>query len=88
MNSRLGDLMRDEHAQKIMEPLFSAMSQNEMAQAYGDNENNNKPDEASAINEQMLMAMMDEMPLRQLLSFVPEIKKEMLVDLINALNAH
>ena len=41
---------------------------------------------SDAVNAEMMHAMMEGMPLRQLLSFVPGIEKSMLEDLIAALN--
>ncbi len=37
-------------------------------------------------NQEMMAAMMEGMPLRQLLSFVPGIKREMLEQMVGALN--
>ena len=44
-------------------------------------------DKDDAINAEMMAAMMEAMPLRQLLSFVPGITKESLEQLVAALNA-
>ena len=41
---------------------------------------------SDTVNAEMMHAMMEGMPLRQLLSFVPGIEKPMLEDLIAALN--
>jgi beta-glucosidase len=40
----------------------------------------------SAVNNEMMAAMMEAMPLRQLISFVPGVTKEALKPLIMALN--
>lgn len=38
------------------------------------------------INQEMMKAMMEGMPLRQMLSFIPGINKKKLKELVNALN--
>jgi beta-glucosidase len=43
--------------------------------------------DGSAINDEMMAATMEGMPLRQMLSFIPGMKKESLEQLISALNA-
>ena len=43
-------------------------------------------DESGVVNQEMMAAMMEGMPLRQLLSFVPGIKREMLEQMVEALN--
>ena len=42
--------------------------------------------QSGVVNQEMMAAMMEGMPLRQLLSFVPGIKREMLEQMVNALN--
>ena len=46
----------------------------------------NENDQSGVVNQEMMAAMMEGMPLRQLLSFVPGIKREMLEQMVNALN--
>ena len=83
LNTCLGELMHDPKAQAVMEPFMQGMAQNqgaaEMAEAQ-------EKDESGVINQEMMAAMMEGMPLRQLLSFVPGIKREMLEQMVNALN--
>ena len=67
--------MRDPKAQAVMAPFVQGMTQNDMAN-----------DESGVVNQEMMAAMMEGMPLRQLLSFVPGIKREMLEQMVNALN--
>lgn len=83
MNTCLGELMRDPHAQAVMEPFMQAMTQGTDAQKMADAQ---EKDASGAVNAQMMAAMMEDMPLRQLLSFVPGMKREMLEQLLGALN--
>lgn len=83
LNTCLGELMRDEHAQAVMGPFMAGMMQNTDAEQIQKPEN----DESGVINAEMMAAMMEDMPLRQLLSFVPGMEREMLEQLVAALNA-
>lgn len=79
MNTCLGDLMQDEKAQSVFIKLFEGNKQAaEMAEA--------NQDSSGAINSEMMAAMMSDMPLRQLLSFVPGMTREALGQLLAALN--
>ena len=84
LNTCLGELMRDPKAQAVMAPFMQGMSQN---QAAMDMAEANANDESGVVNQEMMAAMMEGMPLRQLLSFVPGIKREMLEQMVDALNA-
>lgn len=84
LNSCMGELMRDEHAQAVMGPFMAGMAQNPDAEKMQKQQEN---DESGVINAEMMAAMMEDMPLRQLLSFVPGIEREMLEQLVAALNA-
>ena len=84
LNTCLGELMRDPKAQAVMGPFMQEMSQN---QAAMDMAEANANDESGVVNQEMMAAMMEGMPLRQLLSFVPGIKREMLEQMVDALNA-
>lgn len=84
LNTCLGELMRDPKAQAVMGPFMQGMSQNQAAVEMAEAQEN---DESGAVNQEMMAAMMEGMPLRQLLSFVPGIKREMLEQIVNALNA-
>lgn len=84
LNTCLGELMRDPKAQAVMGSFMQGMSQNQAAVEMAEAQEN---DESGAINQEMMAAMMDGMPLRQLLSFVPGITREMLEQMVNALNA-
>lgn len=83
LNTCLGELMTDPHAQAVMGPFMQGM-QNTDAQKMADAQ---EKDTSGAINDEMMAAMMADMPLRQLLSFVPGMKLEMLEQLVDALNS-
>ena len=76
--------MRDPKAQSVMAPFMQGMSQDQAAVDMAEAQEN---DTSGAVNQEMMAAMMEGMPLRQLLSFVPGIKREMLEQMVNALNA-
>ena len=83
LNTCLGELMRDPKAQTVMAPFMQGMAQNDAAMDMAEaNEN----DQSGVVNQEMMAAMMEAMPLRQLLSFVPGIKREMLEQMVNTLN--
>lgn len=86
MNTCMGELMRDAKAQKIMGSFMGQMTQSTDVDKLQEQHavQNEKGD--AAVNQQMMEAMMEDMPLRQLLSFVPGMKREMLTGLLDALN--
>lgn len=84
LNTCLGELMRDPKAQAVMGPFMQGMTQNDAAKEMAEAQEN---DTSGAVNQEMMAAMMEGMPLRQLLSFVPGIKREMLEQMVDALNA-
>lgn len=84
LNTCLGELMRDENAQAVMGQFMTEMAQETGAVEMQTQQENS---ESGAVNADMMAAMMEEMPLRQLLSFVPGMKREMLEQLLAALNA-
>lgn len=83
LNTCLGELMRDPKAQAVMAPFMQGMAQNDAATDMAEA---NANDQSGVVNQEMMAAMMEGMPLRQLLSFVPGIKREMLEQMVNALN--
>ena len=83
LNTCLGELMRDPKAQTVMGPFMQGMAQNSAAADMAEAQEN---DTSGAVNQEMMAAMMEGMPLRQLLSFVPGIKREMLEQMVDALN--
>ena len=84
LNTCLGELMRDPKAQVVMGPFMQGMAQNDAAKDMAEAQEN---DTSGAVNQEMMAAMMEGMPLRQLLSFVPGITREMLEQMVDALNA-
>lgn len=84
LNTCLGEFMRDPKAQAVMGPFMQGMSQNQAAVEMAEAQEN---DESGVVNQEMMAAMMEGMPLRQLLSFVPGITREMLEQMVDALNA-
>lgn len=84
LNTCLGELMRDPKAQVVMASFMQGMEQNDAAMDMAEA---NANDQSGGVNQEMMAAMMEGMPLRQLLSFVPGIKREMLEQMVNALNA-
>ncbi len=81
-NSTLGDIMRNPKGKAILEAaqaqMFAGTQANEMAE--------NTQDSSGAINSEMMQATIEGMPLRQMLSFIPGMKREMIQQLIDALN--
>ncbi len=82
LNSTMGQIMADPKGRAILEQATQMMGGGaaEMAEAQ-------ENDESGVMNEEMYAAMMEGMPLRQLLSFVPGVTKDALLQLVAALNA-
>lgn len=81
LNSTIGEVLADKHAG----PLFEQMMGKTFVE-YTEAQQVTENSQSDAVNAEMMYAMMEGMPLRQLLSFVPGIEKSMLEDLIAALN--
>ena len=77
-NSTIGEILADTNGKEIF--------QKTMAQMLGDNAQliAAQEDNSGAINEEMMTAM----SLRQLLSFIPGVSRNVLEELINKLNKH
>lgn len=81
LNSTMGEIMADPKGKAVFEQAMASMAggdaqtMGEQAQGSGD-----------AISNEMMEAMMEAMPLRQLISFVPGVTRENLEQLISALN--
>ena len=82
LNSRMGDIMKSANTRIILE--------NALAEFYGPavetTDENPKAHENSAISSEMIAAMMADMPLRQLASFMPGVTRAKLNELVNQLN--
>lgn len=81
LNSTIGEVLADKHAG----PLFEQMMGKTFV-GYTEARQVTENSQSDAVSAEMMHAMMEGMPLRQLLSFVPGIEKSMLEDLIAALN--
>ncbi len=81
LNSTIGEVLADKHAG----PLFEQMMGKTFVE-YTEAQQVTENSRSDAVNAEMMHAMMEGMPLRQLLSFVPGIEKSMLEDLIAVLN--
>ena len=80
LNTCMGELMRDEKAGAVFGQMMGGNQQaKEMAEA-------NQEDPSGAVNAEMMAAMMNDMPLRQLLSFVPGMTREALEQILAAVN--
>ena len=83
LNSTMGEILADPKGQAVLEQAMASMAGAEEAQAIGEEAQG----DGGAINSEMMAAMMEGMPLRQLISFVPGVTKEALNQLLMALNA-
>ena len=77
-NTCMGELFADPKAQQI---LGQMMGNNEQAKEM------EEKSQGEAISQEMLAAMMQDMPLRQLISFVPGMTWDAVNGLLAALNA-
>ena len=79
-NSTMGEILADPKGKEIF--------QKAMAQILGNNAQliAAQEDNSGAINEEMMTAMAEGMPLRQMLSFIPGVSRNVLEELINKLN--
>ena len=82
LNSTMGEILADPKGKAIFEQAAGAM----MGGASTDTGEEMQGD-GSAMNDEMMAAMMEGMPLRQLISFVPGVTKDALNQLLMALNA-
>ena len=84
LNSTFGEIMADPKGQQILQGVMGNIGGDsaEMQAATAGSE-----DGSGMMNQEMLEAMLGGMPLRQMLSFIPGINKEMLMQLVNALNS-
>ena len=82
LNSTMGEIMADPKGKAILEQAMG-----EMEGMDGESTEEQMHDDSGVINDEMMAAMMEAMPLRQMLSFVPGVTKEALNQLVAALNA-
>ncbi|HFI0700924.1 TPA: glycoside hydrolase family 3 C-terminal domain-containing protein [Streptococcus suis] len=79
LNSTMGEIMAEPKGKAIMEQAMEGVMSNPEVEEM------NKTDEV--VNAEMMAAMMEGMPLRQLLSFIPGVEKAGLKQLIDTLNS-
>ena len=82
LNSTLGEIMADASGKAVFEQTLGAAAGNDKG-----GEEQEWKDESGAISDEMMTAMMEAMPLRQLISFVPGVSQELLQELLKTLNA-
>lgn len=80
INSTFGEIMADPKGKIVLQQAMAAiMGENVQVMAAHE-------DGGGAINAEMMAAMADGMPLRQMISFVPGVNKEIIMKLIKTLN--
>lgn len=82
-NSTVGDILSDPVGKAVLEQAMGSMMSVDSKEAAKMAEN---AEGDSAVNKEMMDAMIQGMPLRQMVSFVPGVKKEDIQKLIAALN--
>jgi beta-glucosidase len=86
LNSCLGPMMRDPKAQAVLGAFMGTMSEHTEVEEMQKQQEQQAESPDAAVSGEMLAAMMEDMPLRQLLSFVPGVTRQMLRQLVDALN--
>lgn len=82
LNSTLGEILADPKGKAVFEQAMSGMAGSDAQEA----EAQALEGDGEAISAEMMAAMMEAMPLRQMISFVPGVTKEALTSLVNVLN--
>ena len=82
LNSTMGEIMADPKGKAIFEQVMSEMAGSDAQEM----ESKSLEGDGDAISAEMMAAMMEGMPLRQLISFVPGVTKEALTSLVKTLN--
>ncbi|MFT8461600.1 MAG: glycoside hydrolase family 3 C-terminal domain-containing protein [Liquorilactobacillus ghanensis] len=80
LNSTFGDILANPKAGPAFQKYLQQGSQQEKSTDM------QQPDKDAAVSQEMIKAMMESMPLRQLISFVPGITLEQLQQIIDNLN--
>lgn len=82
LNSTLGDLMEDEKASTVLAPYMQALNE-----VFGGSEAESDL-ESSAITEEMKMAMIKDLPVRNLISFSSgKVNQDQLLGMLNQINS-
>lgn len=84
LNSTLGEILADLKGKAVFEQAMSGMAGSDAQEA----EAQALEGDGEAISAEMMAAMMEAMPLRQMISFVPGVTKEALTSLVNVLNGN
>lgn len=82
LNSTLGEILADPKGKAVFEQAMSGMAGSDAQEA----EAQALEGDGEAISAEMMAAMMEAMPLRQMISFVPGVTKEALTSLVKVLN--
>ena len=82
LNSTLGEILADPKGKAVFEQAMSGMAGSDVQEA----EAQALEGDGEAISAEMMAAMMEAMPLRQMISFVPGVTKEALTSLVKILN--
>ena len=82
LNTTLGEILADPKGKAVFELAMSGMAGAEAQEA----EAQALEGDGEAISAEMMAAMMEAMPLRQMISFVPGVTKEALASLVKVLN--
>lgn len=82
LNSTLGEILADPKGKAAFEQAMSGMAGSDVQEA----EAQALEGDGEAISAEMMAAMMEAMPLRQMISFVPGVTKEALTSLVKILN--
>lgn len=82
LNTTMGEILADPKGKAVFEQAMSGMTGSDAQEA----EAQALEGDGEAISAEMMAATMEAMPLRQMISFVPEITKEALTSLVKVLN--
>lgn len=82
LNTTMGEILADPKGKAVFEQAMSGMAGSDAQEA----EAQALEGDGEAISAEMMAAMMEAMPLRQMISFVPGVTKEALTSLVQALN--
>lgn len=82
LNSTMGEILADPRGKAVFEQVMSEMAGSDAQEM----ESQSLEGDGEAISAEMMAAMMEAMPLRQMISFVPGVTKEALTSLVKVLN--
>ena len=82
LNTTMGEILADPKGKAVFEQAMSGMAGSDAQEA----EAQALAGDGEAISAEMMAAMIEAMPLRQMISFVPGVTKEALTALVKVLN--